>query len=92
LFKENDLSIVEVSDKSEFNPLSPNSAEALVACTQLFSTIVCSLRKDVKIPVESTELFLDEMVGKALKASNQAQVTSLSRIVASVINKWKDGK
>lgn len=91
LFKENDLLTIGVSDNAKFDANSVNASDATAACTQIFSTIVCSLRKEVKIPMESNELFLNDVVERAVNNSHQPQVTSLARIVASVINKWKDG-
>lgn len=91
LFKENDLSTIDVSGNAKFDPNSVNASDATAACAQMFSTIVCSLRKEVKIPMESNESFLNDVVERAVNNSHQPQVTSLARIVASVINKWKEG-
>lgn len=92
LFKERNLEIIEIHSSSTFCPILADSPESQTPCTQIFSTIISALRKDVVLPIESAESFLDDIVGEALKSTNQAQVTSLSRIIASIINKWKDGK
>jgi hypothetical protein len=92
LFKENDLSDLEISSNEVFCPLSAEAPEAQAVCTEIFSTVISALRKDVVLPNDSTESFLNQIIGEALKSTNQAQVVSLSRTVASIINKWKDGK
>lgn len=91
LFKEGDLLNYNIPPNHSFRPLSAVAPEAQAACTQIFSTVVSALRKDVALPVDSIETFLDEIIGEALKSMNQAQVTSLSRVVASVANKWNEG-
>lgn len=86
------MATLKITSKLDPGPPSSNATQALAACTQIFSTIVCSIRKDVELPVDTIEVFLDDVIRRALKASSQAQVTGLARVVASVINKWKDGK
>ncbi|KAI8092106.1 Dos2-interacting transcription regulator of RNA-Pol-II-domain-containing protein [Thamnidium elegans] len=90
LFKENDLKVLQIESDAKFCPLSSDAPECQAVCTQIFSTIISTLRKDVALPIESTESFLDYLVAESLKSSNEAQIASLSRITASIINKWKD--
>lgn len=33
---------------------------------------------------------MDDIVGEALKSTHEKQILAFSRIIASVINKWKD--
>lgn len=91
LFKDGNLEVLKSSSSARFCPLLAGAPESQTLCTQIFSTMISVLRKDVILPVESTQSFLDEIVSEALKSQNQAQVTSLSRIIASITNKWKDG-
>lgn len=91
LFKDNDLAVLQIKSDTKFCPLLADAPDSQAVCTQIFSTIVSTLRKDVILPVESTESFLYDIVGESLKSSNEAQIASLSRITASLINKWKDG-
>jgi hypothetical protein len=90
-FREANLDDLGLNATPDFCPLSANASENQAACTQIFATVVGVLRKDVCLPIISSETFLDEMVGEALKSNCQAQIVSFSRIIASVINKWKDG-
>ena len=92
LLGDNDLSTEKVVHNPKFNKTTEDSPEVRSAITQIFSTIVCSIRKGVALPVKSTESFLDDLVERIMNNSNLNQVTSLSRVVASVINKWKEGK
>lgn len=92
LFKEGDLQILDIHSGATFCPLLANAPESQIPCTQIFGTMICAIRKDVLLPIESTELFLNELVEEALKSQNETQVISLARIIASIINKWKDGK
>lgn len=92
LFKDGDLSVLQIESDTKFCPLSQDAPECQAVCTQIFSTIVSALRKDVALPAESTETFLDYMVTESVNSSSHVQIASLSRIVASIINKWKDGK
>ncbi|RCH99505.1 hypothetical protein CU098_002625, partial [Rhizopus stolonifer] len=75
-------------DKTDFCPLSSNAPEAQAACTQLFATIISSMRKDTSLPTESNQAFLDPMIEEALKSTFQTQIIAFCRIIASVINKW----
>lgn len=91
-FKEAILTDIGLNATSNFCPLSAKATENQAACTQIFATVIGVLRKDVSMPIVSSESFLDEIIGEALKSTCQAQVVSFLRIVASIINKWKDGK
>lgn len=42
------------------------------------------------MPIQSNESFLDDIVTEALKSTHEKQILAFSRIIASVINKWKD--
>ncbi|KAG2213941.1 hypothetical protein INT47_001210 [Mucor saturninus] len=90
IFKEGNLQILDIHSGATFCPLLANAPESQIPCTQIFGTMICALRKDVVLPIQSTESFLDELVGEALKSQNETQVISLSRMIASIINKWKD--
>ena len=90
-FKDNDLSHLGLTATPGFCPLAAQASNAQAACTQLFATVISSFRKNVSMPIESNESFLDNIVGEALKSTHQAQIIAFSRIIASVINKWKDG-
>lgn len=92
LFKDGDLTVLQIKSDTKFCPLSQDAPECQVVCAQIFSTIVSALRKDVALPIESTENFLDYLVAESLNSSSDVQIASLSRITASIINKWKDGK
>ncbi|CAO3642299.1 unnamed protein product [Mucor fragilis] len=64
--------------------------EFAITSTQRF-TIVCSLRKDVGLPISSSiEDYLNEMVTLALGATNPIQIACASRVIGSIINKWRD--
>ena len=52
--------------------------------------MIASFRKSATLPIQSNESFLDDIVGEALKSTHDKQILAFSRIVASVINKWKD--
>ncbi|KAG1471140.1 hypothetical protein G6F56_002297 [Rhizopus delemar] len=90
LFKsyvQGDLSeLVHIQDA--FKPLDPTSPEEQQRTVCLFSAVVCSLRKDVSLPISSMEDYLNELVTLAL--SSPVQGTSVSRMIGSLINKWKD--
>ncbi|CEG83218.1 hypothetical protein RMATCC62417_17178 [Rhizopus microsporus] len=74
--------------QGQFKPLDPTAPEGQQRTVQLFSAVICSLRKDVALPVSSMEDFLNTMVTLAL--SSDIQTTSVSRMIGSLINKWKD--
>lgn len=76
--------------QGQFKPLDPTAPEGQQRTVQLFSAAICSLRKDVALPVSSMEDFLNTMVTLAL--SSDIQTTSVSRMIGSLINKWKDSK
>lgn len=42
------------------------------------------------MPIQSNELFLDNIVSEALKSTHEKQILAFSRVIASIINKWKD--
>jgi DNA repair/transcription protein MET18/MMS19 len=87
-FIQSDLSDL-LHVEGQFKPLNPSSPEAQQKTVCLFAAIICSLRKDVVLPISSMEDYLNEMVTLAL--SSPIQVTSVSRMIGSLINKWKDG-
>lgn len=90
-FKDLDLSHLGLTATPGFCPLSAQASNAQAACTQIFATVISSFRKNVSMPIESNESFLDDIVAEALRSTHQAQIIAFSRIIASVINKWKDG-
>lgn len=91
-FKETNISDFGFNATSDYCPLSAEASENQAICTQIFATIIGVIRKDVSLPIASTASFLDEIISEALKSTFQAQILSFSRIIASIINKWKDGK
>ncbi|KAI8637654.1 Dos2-interacting transcription regulator of RNA-Pol-II-domain-containing protein [Parasitella parasitica] len=77
----------------EYKPLdtAATANENQQKTCQLFAAVVCSLRKDVALPIStSIEDYLNDMVTLALNATNTIQITCASRIIGSIINKWKD--
>lgn len=91
LFVKGDLSEFDIAVTEKFQPFDTNN-EKQKETTQLFAAIVCSLRKDVALPVTSLEDYLNELVTLALGSSNSTQVTSAARMIGSLVNKWKDSK
>ncbi|EPB91135.1 hypothetical protein HMPREF1544_02015 [Mucor circinelloides 1006PhL] len=89
-FKEKDLDTLGLKATPNFCPLSAQASKAQAACTQLFATVVASLRKNATVPIQSNESFLDNIVSEALKSTHEKQILAFSRIIASIINKWKD--
>ncbi|CAO0790534.1 unnamed protein product [Mucor circinelloides] len=89
-FKEKDLDTLGLKATPNFCPLSAQASKAQAACTQLFATVVASLRKNATVPIQSNESFLDDIVSEALKSTHEKQILAFSRIIASIINKWKD--
>ncbi|OAD79724.1 hypothetical protein PHYBLDRAFT_179221 [Phycomyces blakesleeanus NRRL 1555(-)] len=90
LFIHGDLSALKISSSTPFVPLETSSSDAQKSTTYLFSAIVNTCRKEVTYPVESLENFIDRLVNLALGTNHHGQLTSLVRIVGSLINKWKD--
>ncbi|KAL7335341.1 hypothetical protein PS15p_200831 [Mucor circinelloides] len=89
-FKEKDLDALGLKATPNFCPLSAQASKAQAACTQLFATVVASLRKNATMPIQSNESFLDNIVSEALTSTHEKQILAFSRIIASIINKWKD--
>ncbi|KAL9549495.1 hypothetical protein MBANPS3_005181 [Mucor bainieri] len=89
-FKDLDLTPLGLKTASTFRPLSAQASEAQAACTQLFATVIASFRKSVVLPIQSNQSFLDDIVGEALGSMHEKQLLAFSRIIASIINKWKD--
>ncbi|CAO3632451.1 unnamed protein product [Mucor fragilis] len=89
-FKDLDLAPLCLQATPAFCPLSAQASKAQAACTQLFATVIASFRKNAALPIQSNEAFLDDIVGEALKSTHEKQILAFSRIIASVINKWKD--
>lgn len=92
LFVDGDLSQFDITSTSKYNPLQASSTEAQKSTSQLFAAFVCALRKDVTLPISSLEDYLNELVTLALSSENDTQITSASRVIGSLINKWKDSK
>lgn len=92
LFVNGELSEFNIEATAEFKPLQITSSDAQKETCQLFASIVCTLRKDVVLPISSIEDYLNEMVTLVLSSDNKAQITCASRIIGSLINKWKDSK
>ncbi|GAN08747.1 MMS19 nucleotide excision repair protein homolog [Mucor ambiguus] len=93
LFVDGQLPEFAITSTHSFKPLDTTSdtAEKQQITCQLFAAIVCSLRKDVELPISSSiEDYLNELVTLALSATNPIQITCASRIIGSIINKWKD--
>ncbi|KAG2210963.1 hypothetical protein INT47_000123 [Mucor saturninus] len=90
LFVDGDLSQFNIEATAEYRPLQTISSDAQKETCQLFAAIVCALRKDVSLPVSNLEDYLNDLVTLALSSDNKAQITCASRIVGSIINKWKD--
>lgn len=95
LFVDGQLPEFNISSASPqgFKPLDTTStaSEKQQNTCQLFAAIVCSSRKDVELPISSSiEDYLNELVTLALSATNLIQITCASRIIGSIINKWKD--
>jgi DNA repair/transcription protein MET18/MMS19 len=84
------------SATQEFKPLdtssSPLRSEQQKETCQLFAAILCSLRKDVVLPVANIEDYLNDLVTLALSATHPAQVTCAARIIGSLVNKWRDSE
>lgn len=95
LFVDGQLPEFAITSTQPFKPLDTTSdtAEKQQSTCQLFAAIVCSLRKDVELPISSSiEDYLNELVTLALGATNPIQITCASRVIGSIINKWKDSK
>ncbi|KAI9471923.1 MAG: Dos2-interacting transcription regulator of RNA-Pol-II-domain-containing protein [Benjaminiella poitrasii] len=95
LFVEGQLSEFDIlSSTQEFKPLDPSSSplrsEQQKETCQLFAAIVCSLRKEVALPISNLKDYLNKMVTLVLNTDNDIQATCASRIIGSLINKWKD--
>ncbi|KAI7907118.1 Dos2-interacting transcription regulator of RNA-Pol-II-domain-containing protein [Cokeromyces recurvatus] len=95
LFVEGQLSEFDIiSSTQEFQPLNPSSSplrnEKQKKVCLLFAAIVCCLRKDVNLPVSNLENYLNEMVQLVLSTDNVIQANCGSRMIGSLINKWKD--
>ncbi|SAM02494.1 hypothetical protein [Absidia glauca] len=90
LFVDGDLTTIGLlSESVEFAPLKSNAPDSQHTTGQLFGAIVSSTRKDVALPVESTETFLNHLVSLALGISNTILLHSIVRVIGSVINKSK---
>ncbi|KAI9028306.1 Dos2-interacting transcription regulator of RNA-Pol-II-domain-containing protein [Phycomyces nitens] len=90
VFIRGDISILKITCSTPFGPFEINSPDAQKATTHLFAAIVNTCRKEVTYPVESLEKFIDNLVNLALGTNHHGQLTSLVRMVGSLINKWKD--
>lgn len=58
----------------------------------MFAAIICSLRKDVVLPVTNIEDYLNDLVTLALSTTHPIQIICAARIIGSLVNKWKDSK
>lgn len=95
LFVGGQLPEFAITSTQRFSPLDTTSdtTEKQQSTCQLFAAIVCSLRKDVGLPISSSiEDYLNEMVTLALGATNPIQIACASRVIGSIINKWRDSK
>lgn len=92
LFVDGDLSQFNIETTAEYKPLQTTSLDTQKETCQLFAAIVCALRKDVVLPISNLEDYLNDLVTLALSSDNKAQITCASRIIGSIINKWKDSK
>lgn len=92
LFVDGQLSEFNINSTAEFKPLQTDSPNTQKVTCQLFSAIVCTLRKDVALPIPSIEDYLNELMTLALSSDNETQITCASRIIGSLINKWKNSK
>ncbi|GAA5803787.1 Dos2-interacting transcription regulator of RNA-Pol-II-domain-containing protein [Helicostylum pulchrum] len=90
LFVDGQLSEFNINSTAEFKPLQTASPNTQKVTCQLFSAIVCTLRKDVALPISSIEDYLNELMTLALSSDNETQITCASRIIGSLINKWKN--
>ncbi|KAI8387304.1 Dos2-interacting transcription regulator of RNA-Pol-II-domain-containing protein [Blakeslea trispora] len=73
-----------------FKPFNVDASDEQQETCQLFSALVCSLRRDVELPVPSLEDYLNELVSFALNATKLSQATYASRMIGSLLNKWKN--
>lgn len=93
LFVQGDISQFDITSTESFEPLNmDNGSEKQKETTQLFAALVCALRKDVVLPVANIEDYLNDLVTLALGSSNATQITSASRMIGSIVNKWRDSK
>ncbi|KAI8997791.1 Dos2-interacting transcription regulator of RNA-Pol-II-domain-containing protein [Pilobolus umbonatus] len=92
LFSEGDLSIIHASQNMDFHPLTADISQNQVACTQLFSTFVCALKKGVSLPVTSKFTFLNEIIEQALRSTYPVQVEAFGRLIGSLVNKEKEDR
>ncbi|KAI8971461.1 Dos2-interacting transcription regulator of RNA-Pol-II-domain-containing protein [Mycotypha africana] len=96
LFVDGQLSEFDIATSSdvEFKPLNSASSKILnsqqKSTCRFFAAIICSLRKDVALPVTGLEGFLNDLIAVALESDNQVQLTSVARMIGSLINKWKN--
>ncbi|KAI9302458.1 Dos2-interacting transcription regulator of RNA-Pol-II-domain-containing protein [Cunninghamella echinulata] len=88
IFVDGDTSAIGL-ESIEFLPLNAASPDAQHSTILIFAAIVNSARRDVSLPVESIESFLDNLINLALTSSNTILLNSLVRIIGSVINKLK---
>ncbi|KAI8372565.1 Dos2-interacting transcription regulator of RNA-Pol-II-domain-containing protein [Choanephora cucurbitarum] len=76
-----------LDDLTHFKPFDTNTTDEQRETCQLLSALVCSLRRDVELPVASLEDFLNELMTFAFHAKQAAYA---SRMIGSLLNKWKD--
>ncbi|KAI8977927.1 Dos2-interacting transcription regulator of RNA-Pol-II-domain-containing protein [Pilobolus umbonatus] len=90
LFMHGEMSVLDIASRVPFKPTHISSSQEQKKSFQLFSAVICSLRKDVVLPLSNTEDYLNELVTLALTTDNHIQMVSTARMIGSIINKWKD--
>ncbi|KAG2233436.1 hypothetical protein INT48_008842 [Thamnidium elegans] len=94
LFVDNDFSNVPSSFEQQYienNALGIfelNKTNACIDITLLFTAIIGNCCKEVKLCVASVPAFLEKLIQTATKASCDTRRLALSKIAASIINKW----
>ncbi|OBZ91052.1 MMS19 nucleotide excision repair [Choanephora cucurbitarum] len=91
-FKDGDLSEFGMifNNDISFCPLNANTSNAQAACVPIFAAVVSAAHFNELLPIESDAYFLDFVVNEALRTTCEIQLVSFCRILASILNKWKN--
>lgn len=63
-----------------------------VDITLLFTALIGNCCKEVKLGLDSLPAFLERLIQAAIETSRDTRRFALSKIVASIVNKWTNGK
>lgn len=95
VFVQGDVSAIDqqlIQNSDMFTLFNEMKEVDSVDITLLFTAIISNCKKEVKLPIPSLAVFIEQMIEAAIQTPLESKRLALSKATASIINKWTTGK